>query len=311
MTTASSRCRVRGRETCSPSSCRALPRFPSSASTTGKIAGSPVTVSRTGYSGDLGYEIWVQSPDALKVWDVLWDSIAGYGVLPFGLAALDMLRIEAGLLLLDVDFASSRFGWTDEDRSSLIELGWGWMFRDLAADGRPFIGRRAIERELAERTSRWRLTGLMVDWADYDRIYGEAGLIPPKDHKPVLGEMFLYDDDMHQVGYTTSFMYSPMLQRHIALARVRPEIAAARTPVRLEMDVNHRYEYVSARTAPAALQPTEKDGLTCRRHRSQRSGQRNRRRPAARTGPTTRSSSGAATTAWSMAPTSPRPVSGP
>ena len=154
--------------------------------TTGSIAGSPVTVSRTGYSGDLGYEIWVRSKDALKVWDALWASMAGFGVLPFGLDALDLLRIEAGLLLLDVDFASSRYGWTDEDRSSLIELGWGWMVRDLASDDRAFIGRRAIERELADKTSRWRLTGLIVDWADYDRIYGEAGLIPPKDHTPIL-----------------------------------------------------------------------------------------------------------------------------
>ena len=102
------------------------------------------------------------------------------------------------------------------------------MVRDLAADDRAFIGRRAIERELADKTSRWRLTGLIVDWADYDRIYGEAGLIPPKDHTPILDEMFLYDDDMRQVGYTTSFMYSPMLQRHIALARVRPDLAAPR-----------------------------------------------------------------------------------
>ena len=226
---------------------------------TGRIAGSPVTVSRTGYSGDLGYEIWVRSSDALKVWDALWASMEGFGVLPFGLAALEMLRIEAGLLLLDVDFASSRFGWTDEDRSSLIELGWGWMVRDLAADDRPFIGRHAIERELADKTSRWRLTGLMVDWADYDRIYGAAGLIPPKDHTPVEGEMFLYDDSDTQVGYTTSFMYSPMLQRHIALARVRPALAPPGSLVRLEIDVNHRYEYVAARTARLPLyNPTRK-----------------------------------------------------
>lgn len=226
---------------------------------TGRIAGSAVTVSRTGYSGDLGYEIWVRSSDAIKVWDALWASVEGFGVLPFGLAALEMLRIEAGLLLLDVDFASSRFGWTDEDRSSLIELGWGWMVRDLAADDRPFIGRQAIERELAEKTSRWRLTGLMVDWADYDRIYGAAGLIPPKDHTPVEGEMFLYDDTDKQVGYTTSFMYSPMLQRHIALARVRPTLAPPGSLVRLEIDVNHRYEYVAARTARLPLyNPTRK-----------------------------------------------------
>jgi aminomethyltransferase len=221
--------------------------------TTGSIAGSPVTVSRTGYSGDLGFEIWVRSNDALKVWDALWGSMAGFGVLPFGLDALDLLRIEAGLLLLDVDFANSRYGWTDEDRSSLIELGWGWMVRDLATDDRPFIGRRAIERELAHKTSRWRLTGLIVDWADYDRIYGAAGLIPPKDHTPILGEMFLYDDDSVQVGYTTSYMYSPMLQRHIALARVRPALAAPGSTVRLEIDVNHRYEYVTARTARLPL----------------------------------------------------------
>ncbi len=110
----------------------------------GTIAGAPVTVSRTGYSGDLGYEIWVPSADALKVWDVLWESMEGHGVLPFGLAALYMLRIEAGLLLLDVDFASSRFAWTDEDRSTPIELGWSWMFKGLTSDDRAFIGRRAL-----------------------------------------------------------------------------------------------------------------------------------------------------------------------
>ncbi len=220
---------------------------------TGTIAGALVTVSRTGYSGDLGYEIWVPSNDALKVWDVLWESMEGHGVLPFGLAALYMLRIEAGLLLLDVDFSSSRFAWTDEDRSTPIELGWSWMFKDLAGDDRAFIGRRALERELSDKTSRWRLTGLLVDWADYDRIYSGAGLIPPKDHTPVQEEMFVYDDEGHQVGYATSFMYSPILQRHIALARVRPELAAAGTPVRLEMDVNHRYEYVAAQTARLPL----------------------------------------------------------
>ena len=219
----------------------------------GEIAGSPVTISRTGYSGDLGYEVWVPTVDAIRVWDTMWDSFEGHGVLPFGLAALYMLRIEAGLLLLDVDFSSSRFGWTDEDRSTPIELGWSWMLRDLAADDRAFIGRRAIEREIAERTSRWRLTGLIVDWADYDRIYDQAGLIPPKDHTPIHEEYFVYDDAGSQVGYATSNMYSPILQRHIALTRVRPELAAPGTPVRLEIDVNHRYEYVAARTARLPL----------------------------------------------------------
>jgi len=221
--------------------------------TSGTIAGSPVTVSRTGYSGDLGFEIWIERPDALRVWDVVWDSVAGHGVLPFGLDALEMLRIEAGLLLLDVDFGSSRFAWTDEDRSTPFEIGLGWMLRDLASDDRAFIGRRALERELAEGTSRWRFTGLVLDWEDYDRIYNGAGLIPPKDHTPIVEELFVYDDEIRQVGYSTSYMYSPMLQRHIAMARVRPDLARPGTEVRLEVDVNHRYEYVKARTARMPL----------------------------------------------------------
>ena len=221
--------------------------------TTGKIGGSPVTVSRTGYSGDLGFEIWIESGDALKVWDAVWDSVAGHGVLPFGLDALEMLRIEAGLLLLDVDFGSSRFAWTDEDRSTPFEIGLGWMLRDLANDDRAFIGRKALEREVAEATSRWRFTGLILDWEDYDRIYNGAGLIPPKDHTPIVEELFVYDDEIRQVGYSTSFMYSPMLQRHIAMARVRPDLAKPGSEVRLEVDVNHRYEYVKARTARMPL----------------------------------------------------------
>ena len=222
------------------------------------IAGIPVDISRTGFTGDLGFEVWVGSDDALAVWDAVVEASRGQGVIPFGLKALDMARIEAGLLLLDVDFASSRFAWTDEDRSTPHELGLGWMLRGIEADDREFIGRSAILRELADKTSRWRMTGIVVDWHDYDRIYNGAGLIPPKDHVPILEEFFLYDDDLKQVGYATSYMYSPILQRHIALGRVRPELATPGTPVRLEIDVNHRYEYVVAHTARLPLYNPER-----------------------------------------------------
>jgi aminomethyltransferase len=210
------------------------------------IGDAKVIVSRTGYTGDLGYELWVRPEDALTVWDEVTKASAGRGVIPFGLTALYMARIEAGLLLLDVDFNSSRFAWTQATRSTLIELGLGWMLKGLADDDRAFIGRAAVEKELAEKSSRWRLTGLVLDWQDYDRHYDEAGLIPPKDHTPIQDEYYVYDDEINQIGYATSLMYSPILQRHIALARVPLDRSAPGSRVKLELPVNHRYEYFDA-----------------------------------------------------------------
>ena len=219
-----------------------------------------MTVSRTGYSGDLGYEVWVDAPGRARTSGTRCGTACeGYGVLPFGLAALYMLRIEAGLLLLDADFDSSRFAWNDAHRSTPIELGWGWMFQDLATDDRAFIGRRALEREIADKTSRWAMRGLVVDWQDYDRVYDEAGLIPPKDHTPIhRGLDASTTTTTSRSGYATSFMYSPMLQRHIAIARVRPDLAAPGTKVNLEFTVDHHYEQVAAHVARLPLYNPER-----------------------------------------------------
>ncbi|HEX9644098.1 MAG TPA: aminomethyltransferase family protein [Acidimicrobiia bacterium] len=214
--------------------------------TPAKIGGADVVISRTGYTGDLGYEIWIERDDCLAVWDDLMAAAAGHGVVAFGQIALLMARIEAGLLLIDVDFESSRHAWTGEQRATPVELGYGWMFRDIATDERPFIGKRAIARELAEGTSRWHLVGIEVDWRAWDRLHRDAGLIAPKDHVPIQEEMMLYDAATKRIGYASSFMYSPVLQRHIGLARVRPDLAAPGSTVRLEITVNHHYELVEA-----------------------------------------------------------------
>jgi aminomethyltransferase len=226
--------------------------------TSGVIGGRPVTITRTGYTGDLGYEVWVETPDALTVWDALWDACDGQGVLPYGLAALYMLRIEAGLLLLAKDFDSSRFAFNDQHRSTPVELGWAWMFKGLATDDRAFIGRKALETEINDKTSRWRMSGLVVDWEDYERVYGAAGLIPPKVHAPVHEDWMVYDEEAKRVGYATSFMYSPVLQRHIALARVRPDLAKVGTRVQLEFTVDHHYEKVAAHVARLPLYNPER-----------------------------------------------------
>jgi len=221
--------------------------------TEAKIGNAPVTISRTGFTGDLGYEIWIDANDAVATWDRLIEASEGHGVLPFGQAALLMARIEAGLLLLKADFESSRYAWNDDHRSTPIELGFGWMFRDIDTENRQFIGRRAIRQELSARTSRWKLVGLIVDWKEYDAKYNSAGLVPPKDHTPITEEYMLYSDDRSRVGYATSLMYSPMLQRHIAIARVMPELAASGTRVNLEVTINHRYELVGAHVARLPL----------------------------------------------------------
>jgi aminomethyltransferase len=220
-----------------------LPFF---AHTEGKIGDAPVVISRTGFTGDLGYEIWVEADHAVGVWDAVFAAGEGRGVIPIGQIALLMTRIEAGLLLLDTDFSSSRFAWNDSDRSTPTELGLGWMLRTIDDDSRPFIGREATRRRIAGGTARWAMVGLAVDAADYDQKYRSAGLIAPKDHVPVAYEMMLYDDDRNRVGYTASFMYSPILQQHIGIGRVLPPLAGVGSRVNVEVTINHAYELVGA-----------------------------------------------------------------
>jgi aminomethyltransferase len=221
-----------------------------------KVASTPVTVSRTGYTGDLGFEITVESDRALAVLDAVLEAGAPHSMRPFGEEALMMLRIEAGLPLIDVEWHNSRTAFSDADRVTPKELGLGWMLpKSFLQDERAFIGSQAIRRELTEGTSRWAAVGIVVDWADWDRLHRDAGLLPTKSEHPLPYESMLYDasEDGTNVGYVTSFMYSPVLQRHIGLARVRPDLAAAGSEVRLEVAIAHRNTTVKARTAKLPL----------------------------------------------------------
>jgi aminomethyltransferase len=221
--------------------------------TQAKIGPSAVTVSRTGYTGDLGFELTVAADQAVDLLDAVLEAGRDHGIRPFGEEALMMLRIEAGLPLIGVEWHNSRLAFTDHDRVTPTELGMGWMLRGIEDDGRPFVGRAAIRRELSDATSRWATVGLVVDWSHWDRIHRDAGLLPPKSEHPLPYESMLYDGDRNQVGYVTSFVYSPVLQRHIGIARVRPDLGAPDSEVHLEVVVSHHNTTVRARTATLPL----------------------------------------------------------
>ena len=139
---------------------------------------------------------------------------------------------------------------SDADTVTPKELGFGWMLRGVRDGSRRFVGSEAIRRELLDGTSRWATTGVVVDWADWDRLYRDNDLFPPKSEHPLPYESMILDDDRNEVGYCTSFVYSPVLQRHIGIARVRPDLAAAGTELRLELAVNHHNTTVRVTTTP-------------------------------------------------------------
>jgi aminomethyltransferase len=208
----------------------------------GRIGETEVDVSRTGYTGDLGYEIWIPWESALAVWDALVTAGAAFDLQPAGLHALDIARIEAGLLLIDVDFASSRKATIPSQRYSPYELGLG---RLVDADKEGFVGRRALAAERARGPSR-QVVGLEVDWPAIEALYERAGLAPAISPLASRVAVPVYGDDL-QVGRATSTTWSPTLKRLIALAQVVGDKAATGGLVEMEVTVEAVRHRVPAR----------------------------------------------------------------
>ncbi|MDC3224363.1 aminomethyltransferase family protein [Mariniblastus sp.] len=205
-----------------------------------RLCETEVIISRTGYTGDLGYEIWVPTNNALTVWDALMTAGEGYNIAPIGTTALKMARVEAGLLLMGVDFDSSRFAWVDAQRETAIELGWSWMFRNLDKDDRDFIGRAAIEAEIKNKTSRWKTVGLEIDWHSYEAVHLDAGILPPKNDLYRETTMSIYrrtEIPWDYAGYATSFLFSSLLRKPIAIAKLPLDLTETGTEVDLEVSV--------------------------------------------------------------------------
>ena len=207
-----------------------------------RLAGREVTISRTGYTGDLGYEIWMDVADALPVWDALLEAGADYGLVPCGILAMDMARVEAGLFMLDVDYTAANHAWIAGQKSSPYEMGLGWT---VALD-KPgyFVGRRALEREHREGSA-WKLAGLEVDWTGLERVFGAAGLPPQIPATAVRGSLPVRRDG-RQVGYASTSTWSPVLKKYIALVHLERPHYEPGTRVEVEITVEHHRRYAPA-----------------------------------------------------------------
>ncbi|MGH8675530.1 MAG: aminomethyltransferase family protein [Burkholderiales bacterium] len=213
--------------------------------TAARLRGLPVTISRTGYTGDLGYEIWLESAHALEVWDALIRAGSAYGITPAGMLALDLARIEAGLMLIDVDYISARKAMIESQKSSPFELGLGWTV-DLKKER--FVGRSALAEE-AKRGPQWQFIGLEVEWDSLERLYTAVGLAPQLPAAAWRMSVPLYSGE-EQVGYATSGGWSPLLKKYIALAHLQSRWAAAGTQIEMEITVEHRRKRAAARVVP-------------------------------------------------------------
>jgi len=203
------------------------------------IKGIPVEISRTGYTGDLGYEVWVEAEKAEALWDALIEAGRPYDITPTGMLALDVARIEAGLLLLDVDYVGARKALIPSQKYSPYEIGLG---RLVNLEKAPFIGQPALRREAHEGPAR-QLVGLEVDWIDLERLHEEAGLAPQLPATASRVSVPVYRDGI-QVGKATSSTWSPTLKRMIALATVASEAAGLGTRLEMEFTVDHRRRQV-------------------------------------------------------------------
>ena len=205
------------------------------------VRGIPVAISRTGYTGDLGYEIWVDAAQAVNLWDALVEAGTSYGVTPAGVWALDIARIEAGLIMLDVDYFSAHHALIEARKSTPYEINLGWA---VSADKGPFNGRRALAVERT-RGAAWGFVGLEVDWVGFERLFAARGLPPQVPSIAWRASAPIYKDG-RQVGYATSGCWSPLLKKLLALAHLRAPHFAPGTPVSLEVTVEHHRERVDA-----------------------------------------------------------------
>jgi aminomethyltransferase len=212
-----------------------------------KLAGIDVDVSRTGYTGDLGYEVWIPAARAVEAWDALMEAGADYGIRPAGMLALDVVRLEAGLILLEVDYTSSRHALNPEQSYAPAEIGLGKLVDLGKAD---FVGKLALAREAARGGPARRLVGLTLDWYGIEGLYSAQDLPPSISPSIDRSAVPVFGRSGQQIGKLTSHGWSPILKQAIGLASVPAAYEPAGTKVQVEWTVEGRRGRVDATVVP-------------------------------------------------------------
>jgi aminomethyltransferase len=196
------------------------------------IAGIELDVTRTGYTGDLGYELWVATDRAADLWDAVIAAGDDHGLWPCGIRAMDVARVEAGLILIEVDYTSARTALTPEHEYSPSEIGLGRLVDFSKAD---FVGRRALARERDEGGPARRLAGIELDWTDIEEAFARHGLAPAVE-ATVNREPTPIFYGGGQVGRATSTCWSPTLKKMIGLASLDAGVRPG-APLEIEWSV--------------------------------------------------------------------------
>jgi aminomethyltransferase len=211
-----------------------------------ELGGVEVSVTRTGYTGDLGYEIWVPTDGALEVWDAVWEAGAPHGIRPAGIRALDVARVEAGLILIEVDYTSARHAISAEQMYSPFEIGLG----RLVDFGKPsFVGRHALELEERRGGPPRRLVGLELDWSGIEAMFAGHGL-PPMVSPVVNRDPVPVYKEGHRVGRVTSVTWGPTIKKMVGFGSLSPGLSAPGTRLSVEWSVEGERGKVGATVVP-------------------------------------------------------------
>ncbi len=212
--------------------------------TEAEIGGARVEISRTGYTGDLGYELWLDAEAALTVWDALMKAGEPFLITPCGILAMDVARVESGFILIGVDYVSSEVALVDADKSSPYEVGLGWTVKLKSG---PFVGRKALAEE-KKRGSAWQVVGLEIDWDSLEKLYMDASRMPDLPYHVCRDPVPLYAGTSGaQVGQVTSKVWSQLLKKYVALATVEAPYARPGTDLAMEVTVRYSRKRAAAR----------------------------------------------------------------